>query len=86
MLGAKRAGIADADKIDRVQMAGDTLWVSGTTPGFRAATDVAQAAAPMHETVQQAQAFNQQRAQHLAMEAQQRLQDAPGGRGAPAIG
>ncbi|MCW0388205.1 hypothetical protein NB722_002744 [Xanthomonas sacchari] len=86
MLGAKRAGIADADKIDRVQMAGDTLWVSGTTPGFRAATDVAQAAAPMHETVQQAQAFNQQRAQHLAMETQQRLQDAPGGRGAPAIG
>ncbi|XQA65896.1 lipase family protein [Xanthomonas sacchari] len=86
MLGAKRAGIADADKIDRVQMAGDTLWVSGTTPGFRAATDVAQAAAPMHETVQQAQAFNQQRAQHLTMEAQQRLQDAPGGRGAPAIG
>ncbi|WP_279362598.1 lipase family protein [Xanthomonas sacchari] len=86
MLGAKRAGIADADKIDRVQMAGDTLWVSGTTPGFRAATDVAQAAAPMHETVQQAQAFNQQRAQHLAMEAQQRVQDAPGGRGAPAIG
>lgn len=86
MLGAKQAGIASADKIDRVQMAGDTLWVSGTTPGFRAATDVAQAAAPMHETVQQAQAFNQQRAQHLAMEAQQRLQDAPGGRGAPAIG
>ncbi|MCW0392026.1 DUF2974 domain-containing protein [Xanthomonas sacchari] len=86
MLGAKQAGIAGADKIDRVQMAGDTLWVSGTTPGFRAATDVAQAAAPMHETVQQAQAFNQQRAQHLAMEAQQRLQDAPGGRGAPAIG
>ncbi len=86
MLGAKRAGIADADKIDRVQMAGDTLWVSGTTPGFRAATDVAQAAAPMHETVQQAQAFNQQRAQHLTMEAQQRVQDAPGGRGAPAIG
>ncbi|XQA75504.1 lipase family protein [Xanthomonas sacchari] len=86
MLGAKQAGIAGADKIDRVQMAGDTLWVSGTTPGFRAATDVAQAAAPMRETVQQAQAFNQQRAQHLAMEAQQRVQDAPGGRGAPAIG
>ncbi|KAB7774897.1 hypothetical protein [Xanthomonas sp. LMG 12460] len=86
MLGAKQAGIAGADKIDRVQMAGDTLWVSGTTPGFRAATDVAQAPSPMHETVQQTQAFNQQRAQHLAMEAQQRLQDAPGGRGAPAIG
>ncbi|MBB5941451.1 hypothetical protein [Xanthomonas sp. 3307] len=86
MLGAKQAGIAGADKIDRVQVAGDKLWVSGTTPGFRAATDVAQAAAPMHETVQQTQAFNQQREQHLAMEAQQRLQDAPGGRGAPALG
>ncbi|MCI2244769.1 MULTISPECIES: hypothetical protein [Xanthomonas] len=78
MLGAKQAGIVGADKIDRVQMAGDTLWVSGTTPGFRAATDVAQAAAPMHETVQRAQAFNQQREQHVAMEAQQRQQDAHG--------
>ncbi|MDY4294635.1 MULTISPECIES: hypothetical protein [unclassified Xanthomonas] len=86
MLGAKRAGIADADKIDRVQMAGNTLWVSGTTPGFRAATDVAQAPSPMHETVQQTQAFNQQREQHLAMEAQQRLQEAPGGRGMPVLG
>lgn len=86
MLGAKQAGIAGADKIGRVQMAGDTLWVSGTTPGFRAATDVAQAAAPMHETVQQTQAFNQQRERHLAMEAQQRSQEAPGGRGAPVLG
>jgi hypothetical protein len=84
MLGAKQAGIADADKIGRVQMAGDKLWVSGTTPGFRAATDVSQAGAPMQETVQQAQAFNQQREQHLAMDAQ-RLQEAPG-RGAPALG
>ncbi|WP_026144409.1 lipase family protein [Xanthomonas sp. SHU 199] len=86
MLGAKRAGIADADKIDRVQIAGNTLWVSGTTPGFRAATDVAQAPSPMHETVQQTQAFNQQREQQLAMEAQQRLQEAPGGRGMPVLG
>ncbi|MET7142406.1 hypothetical protein M3S04_11725 [Xanthomonas sp. PPL139] len=78
MLGAKQAGIVGVDKIDRVQMAGATLWVSGTTPGFRAATDVAQAAAPMRETVQRAQAFNQQREQHVAMEAQQRQQDAHG--------
>ncbi|WP_369940104.1 lipase family protein [Xanthomonas medicagonis] len=84
MLGAKQAGIADADKIDRVQMAGDKLWVSGTTPGFRAATDVSQAGAPMQETVQQAQAFNQQREQRLAMDAQ-RLQETQG-RGAPALG
>ncbi|WP_369943079.1 phospholipase effector Tle1 domain-containing protein [Xanthomonas medicagonis] len=71
MLDAKQAGITDAGKIDRVQMAGEKLWVSGTTPGFRVATDVSQPVAPMQETVQQTQAFNQQREQQLAMEQRQ---------------
>ncbi|WP_244292442.1 hypothetical protein [Xanthomonas hyacinthi] len=86
MLAAKQAGIADADKIDRVLMAGDAMWVAGTTPGFRTSTDVAQPAAPMQDTVQQTQALNQQRAQQLALEAQQRQQEGPGGRGAPVMG
>ncbi|WP_295861146.1 zeta toxin family protein [uncultured Xanthomonas sp.] len=86
VLGAKQAGIADAGKIDRVLMAGDNLWVAGTTPGFRAATDVAQPVAPMQDTVQQAQAFNQQREQQLALGAQQRQQEGPGGKNGPAMG
>ncbi|WP_260654047.1 XVIPCD domain-containing protein, partial [Xanthomonas graminis] len=86
MLNAKQAGIDDAGKIDRVLMAGDALWVAGATAGFRAATDVSQPSAPMQDTVQQAQALNQQREQQLAMEAQQRQQEGPGGRGGPVIG
>jgi hypothetical protein len=86
MLAAKQAGIADAGKIDRVLMAGDALWVAGTTPGFRASTDVVQQAAPVQETVQQAQALNQQREQQVALETQQRQQEGPGGRGGPVMG
>jgi predicted ABC-type ATPase len=86
MLGAKQAGIADAGRIDRVLMTGDSMWVAGTTPGFRAFVDVAQPAAPLQATAQQAQAFNQQREQQLAMETQQRQQEGPGGRAAPAMG
>jgi len=86
MLGAKQAGIADAGRIDRVLMTGDSVWVAGTTPGFRAFVDVAQPAAPLQATAQQAQAFNQQREQQLAMETQQRQQEGPGGRAAPAMG
>ncbi|QDI04502.1 hypothetical protein E4A48_13120 [Xanthomonas cerealis pv. cerealis] len=40
-----------------------------------------QQAAPLQETVQQAQTLNQQREQQLALEAQQRQQEGPGGRG-----
>jgi hypothetical protein len=86
MLGAKQAGIADAGKIDRVLMAGDSVWVAGVTPGFRASTDVSQPPAPIQDTVQQAQALNQQREQQVAMELQQRQQEGPGGRGAPVMG
>ncbi|WP_019300204.1 hypothetical protein [Xanthomonas oryzae] len=35
MRDAERNGITDAGKIDRVAMVGDTMWVAGTTPGFR---------------------------------------------------
>ncbi|WP_409976710.1 hypothetical protein [Xanthomonas graminis] len=86
MLHAKQAGIDDAGKIDRVLMAGDTMWVAGTTPGFRTSMDVSQPAAPMQETVQQVQSLNQQREQQVALEAQQRQQEGPGGRGGPVMG
>ncbi|OAX55760.1 hypothetical protein A6R73_15630, partial [Xanthomonas translucens pv. poae] len=86
MLNAKQAGIDDAGKIDRVLMAGDAMWVAGTTPGFRTSMDVSQPAAPMQETVQQVQSLNQQREQQVALEAQQRQQEGPGGRGGPVMG
>ncbi|EKU26348.1 hypothetical protein [Xanthomonas graminis] len=86
MLAAKQAGIADAGKIDRVLMAGDAMWVAGTTPGMRTSMDVSQQAAPMQETVQQVQSLNQQREQQVALEAQQRQQEGPGGRGGPIMG
>ncbi|CTP86469.1 hypothetical protein XTPLMG728_1231 [Xanthomonas translucens pv. poae] len=60
--------------------------MAGTTPGFRASTDLTQPAAPVQETVQQAQTLNQQREQQVALEAQQRQQEGPGGRGAPVMG
>ncbi|WXF84048.1 hypothetical protein WDV90_03230 [Xanthomonas translucens pv. undulosa] len=85
MLDAKQAGIDDAGKIDRVLMAEETLWVAAATAGFRAATEVSQPSAPMHDTVQQAQAFNQQRAQQLALQAQQRQLEGPGGIGGPVM-
>ncbi|USJ01646.1 hypothetical protein MUG10_05525 [Xanthomonas prunicola] len=85
MLDAKRNGITDAGKIDRVAMVGDTMWVAGTTPGFRAATDISQQPAPMHDTLQQAQALNQQREQQVAMDALQRQQDGASARGASAM-
>lgn len=86
MLHAKQAGIDDAGKIDRVLMAGDAMWVAGTTPSFRTSMDVSQPAAPMQETVQQVQSLNQQREQQVALEAQQRQQEGPGGRGGPIMG
>lgn len=62
MLGAKREGISNAEQIGRVLMAGDTLWVAGNVPGYRAATDVSQQAQSMVETVQQVHSHNQQQA------------------------
>ncbi|AAW76895.1 conserved hypothetical protein [Xanthomonas oryzae pv. oryzae KACC 10331] len=87
MRDVKRNGITDAGKIDRVAMVGDTMWVAGTTPGLRAATDISQQPAPVHDTLQRAQALNQQREKHVAMDAQQRQQDqdGAGARGASAM-
>lgn len=61
MLAAKRDGLHEADKVGRVGMAGDQLWVVGTTPGFRSATDVTGQVPALADSVQQAQLLNQQR-------------------------
>lgn len=77
-LAAKRDGIRDAGNIQQVAMVGDKLWIEGTTPGYRVAVDVSQQAPSLQEIAQQSQAFNQQREQQLAQEAQQRTQSEPG--------
>ncbi len=74
MLLAKKDGITDASMIDKALMAGDKLWVAGTTPGFRAAVDVSAPAPSMQETLLQTQNLNQQREQQLALEAAQQSQ------------
>lgn len=84
MLQAKREGISDADKIDRVAMAGDKLWIAGTTPGYRVAVDVAAAPPDLPDTVQRNEDFNRQREQQVAMEAAQREQQQTFGRGVSA--
>ncbi len=81
MLQAKKDGIADADKIERVAMVGDKLWIAGTTPGFRVAMDVSSPPPDLPDTLQRNQDLNQQREQQLAMEAAQREQQQAQGRG-----
>ncbi len=75
---AKQADIPTRDQIDRVIMAGDRIWVAGTTEGFRSMTEVSQAAPPLQESAQQVQALNREREQQLAMD-QQRHQNGPSG-------
>ncbi len=84
MLLSKKEGMTDASKIDGVRLAGDTLWVTGTTPGFRTSLNTNDPAPSLQETSQQSLAFNQHQAQQLAQEATQRNQDVPG-RGGPAV-
>lgn len=71
---AKENGIADPSKLQGATVAGDTLWVAGNTPGFRASVNLAEPAPPAQETTQQTLAFNQQRDQRQAAEASQRDQ------------
>ncbi|MBB4125838.1 hypothetical protein GGR77_001109 [Xanthomonas translucens] len=84
MLLSKQEGMTDPSKIDSVRLAGDTLWVTGTTPGFRASVNTSEPAPSLQDTSQQSLAFNQRQEQQLAQEATQRHQDGPG-RGGPVV-
>lgn len=77
LLDAKQARIPDADRIDKVVMAGDRIFIAGTVPGFRSVTDVAQEAPPLQETVARVQEGNQQREQQVALEQQQQQERGP---------
>ena len=73
-LRAKESGISDPSKLQSVTMVGDTLFIRGNTPGFRALVDVNAPAPSTQETAGQSKAFDQQReqvvAQDLAMESE----------------
>ncbi|UYB53457.1 hypothetical protein OCJ37_05790 [Xanthomonas sp. AM6] len=84
MLLSKKEGMTDASTIGGVRMAGDTLWVTGTTPGFRVSVNTNEPAPPLQETSQQALALNRSQEQQLAQEATQRNQDSLG-RGGPTV-
>lgn len=77
LLDAKQARIADADRIDKVMVVGDRIFVAGTVPGFRSVTDVAQEAPPLQETVARVQEGNQQRDHQVALEQQQQQERGP---------
>ncbi|MDL5367288.1 hypothetical protein QSH18_16895 [Xanthomonas sp. NCPPB 2654] len=84
MLLSKQEGMTDASTIGGVRMAGDTLWVTGTTPGFRVSVNTNEPAPPLQETSQQSLAFNRAQEQQLAQDATQRHQDSLG-RGGPTV-
>lgn len=78
MLASKRAGIDSADKVGLVAMAGERLCVGGTTPGFHVVVDTTKPAAQLQDTVQQAQALDQQRLAQNQGQAAQSMQNSPG--------
>ncbi|SDY13000.1 zeta toxin family protein [Lysobacter enzymogenes] len=78
LLAAKRNGVQTADEIKLVAVAGDTLWLDRTTPGFHTGVELDRPAPALHETARDTQAFNQRRDQQLAQDAAQRGQDDPG--------
>jgi hypothetical protein len=75
-LAVKQNGITDADRIASVKVSGDTLWVAGTTPGFRAPVNLNEPPLSTKETSQQNIAFNQQAEQLQEHEAMRRNQTA----------
>jgi peptidoglycan hydrolase-like protein with peptidoglycan-binding domain len=57
--GAKKADIDSAEKIADVRLAGDQIYVVGTTPGFRAVVDLSQKIPAVEESLQQTRLLNQ---------------------------
>ncbi len=82
VLLAKKDGMTDSGKIGTVKTFDDTLYVMGTTPGFRVSVNGKEPAPPLKDTAQEAQALDQQ--QQLAQNAGQRNQEMPGRSGHPA--
>ncbi len=77
MLRAKEDGISNAGKIDAVRIAGDTLWVAGTTPGMRASVNLSESVPSAQENTKLVLASNQSRENELTQEAARRDQSLP---------
>ncbi|WP_363797426.1 hypothetical protein ABU614_19750 [Lysobacter firmicutimachus] len=76
MLAAKRNGIPDAERIGPVGVAGDTLWIGRTVPGFHTAVDLAQQAPQLRDTLRDNQQFNQEQTQKQSQDQEQQRQQA----------
>ncbi|WP_153066818.1 hypothetical protein [Xanthomonas arboricola] len=72
---ARKEGMTDPGKIDSVRMSGDTMWIAGTTPGFRVSVNTSEPAPALQETAKQSHALTQQQEQQVAQDSQQRHQD-----------
>ncbi|WP_234412658.1 hypothetical protein [Stenotrophomonas sp. SAU14A_NAIMI4_8] len=71
VLESKRNGIQSAERVDRVMVAGDRLWVAGLIPGERASVDTAQPARSMDETARELSSESLQREQQWAIDTRQ---------------
>ncbi len=70
-LQAKQAGIDHPDKLKEVSMRGETAFVAGTTPGFRAVVDLQQQAPPLEQTSAQLARQSAQQQESVQREQQQ---------------
>lgn len=64
----EQAGIAHPERVASIQLQGDAVFVMGTTPGFRAKLDMAEAAPALQCTLDQAKAVQAQEAQRMQAE------------------
>ena len=84
-LAARKSHINKADDIASAGICNDRLYVQGSQLGqFLATVDLSQPAPPLHTSVQQALAMDQQQIQQQQL-AQQRQLNQPGSRG-PVVG
>lgn len=80
LVAAKQAGIQQPEQIQHVALNGDTLWVQGTTPGYRASVDVTAAQPTVQASLQETERLSGQRQQQLA-DAAPSIQHEGGSRG-----
>lgn len=75
---AKEDGISDASNIAGVRLAGDTLWVAGTTPGMRVSVNLNEPVPETQESTRQVLASNQIYEHEQAQATARRNQGSPG--------
>lgn len=61
-------GITDPGRIATIQAHADSVFVTGTTPGYRAKLDLSEPPPPLQQTLQQSHMFDLQQAQERQQE------------------